>query len=175
MNKCTDVSKCDIDCLVSDWSKWSTCDTTCGKGFKNRSRTIIRNQANNGSACPILQESETCWSKKECPVDCSVSDWYALSECSTQCGNGLKTKSRIIVKPNKNGGKECPHLLESEFCIGTNCSNNNVEHFTSNPLSCSCSDWTELNISNTLDISNNKLFNNILGNDIIGFKNKIRY
>lgn len=29
-----------IDCMITEWTPWSSCSTTCGKGWKERQRMI---------------------------------------------------------------------------------------------------------------------------------------
>ncbi|GBP38925.1 Spondin-2 [Eumeta japonica] len=57
------------DCLVSEWSEWSPCSTTCGTGQKYRYRTVVRYPVNRGRACPELVKKEKCGAKDSCDVD----------------------------------------------------------------------------------------------------------
>lgn len=41
-----------VDCVVSDWSQWSLCSTTCGVGIAEKRRNIIRASENGGKRCP---------------------------------------------------------------------------------------------------------------------------
>jgi hypothetical protein len=50
------------------------------------------------------------------PVNCSVSNWSKLSECSVSCGDGNKTKTRTVTTQAENGGAACPALEASEGC-----------------------------------------------------------
>lgn len=63
---------CANDCLVSDWSDWSTCD-----GSTNRTREIKR----NGSNCPALFQTKECQNKVT--ASWKVSVW---SSCFTEHG-----------------------------------------------------------------------------------------
>ncbi|KAF2905119.1 hypothetical protein ILUMI_01056 [Ignelater luminosus] len=50
-----------IDCMVTEWSDWSPCSTTCGSGFSERFRMIKRPAENGGRACPKrLQKRRKC-------------------------------------------------------------------------------------------------------------------
>jgi len=53
------------DCVVSNWTNWSTC---CGGSEKKtRMRTIQQHPANGGQACPELSEEDE--NKEGCGVD----------------------------------------------------------------------------------------------------------
>lgn len=54
------------DCLVSEWSQWTTCSATCGYGEKIRYRTIIRKKKRGGRSCPPLTEKEHCGKVNSC-------------------------------------------------------------------------------------------------------------
>ncbi len=106
-----------INCVVSNWSAWSTCDKPCGTGTQTRTRAITTQAANGGTACPtVLSESQQC-NTQACPVDCLVSDWSAWSTCTKPCGTGTQTRTRTIQRQAANGGKVCPTVLsESQQC-----------------------------------------------------------
>jgi hypothetical protein len=98
---------CPVDCAVSDWGQYGVCSATaCGTtGTKTRTRTVTRQMANGGAACPSLTDSSPC-SADPCPIDCAVSDWGQYGACSaTACGTtGTKTRSRTVTAQAANGG-----------------------------------------------------------------------
>ncbi|XP_076878598.1 spondin-2b [Brachyhypopomus gauderio] len=50
-----------LDCEVSAWSPWGLCKGQCGeKGIRHRTRYIHIQPANNGAACPALEEEKVC-------------------------------------------------------------------------------------------------------------------
>eukprot|EP00658_Telonema_sp_P-2_P076066 TRINITY_DN6604_c0_g1_i7.p1 TRINITY_DN6604_c0_g1~~TRINITY_DN6604_c0_g1_i7.p1 ORF type:complete len:224 (-),score=37.42 TRINITY_DN6604_c0_g1_i7:305-976(-) len=49
-----------VDCLVGDWTDFSTCDKTCGGGLQTRTREVEREALNGGTSCPVLVESRKC-------------------------------------------------------------------------------------------------------------------
>ncbi|XP_041979836.1 uncharacterized protein LOC121733606 [Aricia agestis] len=54
------------DCLVSDWSPWTPCSTTCGFGDKFRTRTVVRPKTGQGRDCPPLKERQHCGNINSC-------------------------------------------------------------------------------------------------------------
>ncbi|KAJ8307362.1 hypothetical protein KUTeg_015446 [Tegillarca granosa] len=90
---------CDVDCLLSDWSPWSSCSKTCGLGKFNhvmsvfcflighpsqrkRDRFIVQQFLGNGRPCPTsLMQTKPCFNQG-C-YSWNVSDW---SPCATQGG-----------------------------------------------------------------------------------------
>ncbi|XP_036407855.1 spondin-2b [Megalops cyprinoides] len=50
-----------LDCEVSVWSPWGLCQGKCGEpGVRHRTRYIHLHPANNGVACPPLEEDKIC-------------------------------------------------------------------------------------------------------------------
>ena len=51
------------DCIVTPWSRWSSCSQKCGFGINKRSRQIIARNAKGGEKCPPLREKRGCFQK----------------------------------------------------------------------------------------------------------------
>ena len=49
-----------VNCDVSKWSKWSSCDRSCGKGVQSRTRLIIQHPSPGGKRCPSLSQNRAC-------------------------------------------------------------------------------------------------------------------
>jgi len=118
-----------VDCAVSSWSAYGACTSTCGGGTQTRSRTVTRNQAYNGAACPSLSESRAC-NTSPCPVDCAVSGFGAWSACSETCGDGTQTRERSVTQDPMYNGTACPALVETRSCKDRDC-----------PVHCDVSEW----------------------------------
>ena len=98
---------CPADCIVSEWSNWSACSTTCGAGLRRRSRSPVVESAHGGMVCPTLEQTMPCPMKKQCPVDCRVSSWEPWSSCSQSCGGGKQTRIRRVIEAPSHGGQPC--------------------------------------------------------------------
>ncbi|KAF4523631.1 hypothetical protein B566_EDAN010140 [Ephemera danica] len=137
----TEVESVEQDCKVSEWTEWSQCSATCGRGFKTRQRYYI-NQIKAGidfcerqligkapcvashPSCPDVygmrivfhSQSKDYSAASENPV-CSTSDWSAWSSCSVTCGVGVRTRSRWY-NDQKQARKICHAELEqTEPCV----------------------------------------------------------
>lgn len=49
-----------INCEVSEWGEWSTCDKKCGGGKQTRSRSLLTAAKNGGASCGVLTEEQDC-------------------------------------------------------------------------------------------------------------------
>lgn len=49
-----------VDCQVSAWGPWTSCDADCGPGTMSRTRTIQTQPQNGGRHCPSLQQRRGC-------------------------------------------------------------------------------------------------------------------
>uniref|UniRef100_A0A1Y1JWI6 Spondin-1 n=1 Tax=Photinus pyralis TaxID=7054 RepID=A0A1Y1JWI6_PHOPY len=123
----------DENCEVTEWSAWTACSVTCGKGIKYRQRRY-KNEGNQHSCRMRLTERASCRGlQKYCREDpngadnedprCKLTDWGEWSTCSVTCGIGTKTRSRRYR--NRNAAKRCaagqenPPILEQNLeCNG---------------------------------------------------------
>jgi len=53
-----------LDCVVSGWGPWSSCDSECGPGAQSRSRMVERAAENGGKHCPQLVQYRGCQGAK---------------------------------------------------------------------------------------------------------------
>jgi len=96
---------CPVDCIVGDWSGWSSCSAECGGGVLQRSRPMHVEPEHNGEPCPPLDEEVNC-NIQSCDADCILADWTAWSSCSKYCGSGSQGRTRNIIQPARGSG-EC--------------------------------------------------------------------
>uniref|UniRef100_A0A8C6LSW7 Thrombospondin type-1 domain-containing protein 7A n=1 Tax=Nothobranchius furzeri TaxID=105023 RepID=A0A8C6LSW7_NOTFU len=127
---------CSRDCVLSDWTSWSTCSQTCSsktiEGKQMRTRSILAyNAGEGGSLCPnssVLQEVRNCnehacivyhwqtgpWSP--CTEDSSASSLNASGgvrpsgDGSGLCSMGVQTRKVMCVRVNVGQvpPKKCP-------------------------------------------------------------------
>ncbi|KAK3106621.1 hypothetical protein FSP39_023848, partial [Pinctada imbricata] len=83
---------CDLDCIHSPWSEWSTCSKTCGLGQTTRSRFIVERHRGNGREC-----SDNLLQTKQCfEGGCyrwNVSDWSPCMPQPNLCGQGVQVRN----------------------------------------------------------------------------------
>ena len=95
----------------SEWSNYSDCSASCGKGTRRKFRTCT-NPAPNfiGRSCSgIGRSSETipCF-VKNCPVDGGFTSWSEFEDCTVSCGGGVMRRVRRCSDPEPQfGGKDC--------------------------------------------------------------------
>jgi len=53
-----------VDCMVSEWSEWSECNKSCGKGHTIRTRMVKLEPQFGGSACPETIQRKKCKIRK---------------------------------------------------------------------------------------------------------------
>ncbi|KAM4608386.1 thrombospondin type-1 domain-containing protein 7B [Polymixia lowei] len=59
---------CPQDCVVSDFTSWSSCGRTCGVGLQHRTRHVLATPMYGGADCPNLTQTRTCSYPAACPV-----------------------------------------------------------------------------------------------------------
>ncbi|XP_056290680.1 thrombospondin type-1 domain-containing protein 7B isoform X1 [Pseudoliparis swirei] len=58
---------CPQDCVVSDFTSWSSCSKTCSIGLQHRTRHVLATPMYGGASCPNLTETRTCSGLVDCP------------------------------------------------------------------------------------------------------------
>jgi len=73
-----------------------------------------------GDCCPDFKEY--------CGViDCQVNEWSSWSKCNVACGIGTSIRTREIIRPESNGGLQCPPLEEKRTCEASQCSKRRLD------------------------------------------------
>ncbi|RLV95868.1 hypothetical protein DV515_00012728 [Chloebia gouldiae] len=121
------LPECPIHCELTEWSQWSECNTSCGKGHMIRTRMIKIEPQFGGTACPETIQRTKCrvrkclrgagmekrrWkearekrrseqAKKTLDI-CRMKPWTAWTECSTLCGGGIQERYMMVKKRSKS-------------------------------------------------------------------------
>ncbi|XP_073677435.1 LOW QUALITY PROTEIN: adhesion G protein-coupled receptor B2 [Garra rufa] len=105
--------------LWEEWSSWSLCSVTCGRGTRTRSRLCAPEHGNKGCGGPEVQ-TKLC-NIAVCPVEGQWLDWAAWSQCSVTCGSGTQQRQRRC-SVSVHGWAECkgPHV-ETRECTNPSC------------------------------------------------------
>ena len=70
-----------------------------------------------GIPCPHLREVVKCPDLPPCPQNCRLSDWGNWSACTSACGEGVRSRERVVLRPQLNGGAHCiGGLVETQEC-----------------------------------------------------------
>jgi len=124
---------CPIDCVMSDWSKWSECTAQCGGGSETRTRSVLTPEEHGGTMCGASSQSDAC-NTQSCDADCVLADWGPWGPCSKSCladyrfPPGKHTREKKIAVPTIGQG-ECPkprtpERWEEESCNVFKCPKN---------------------------------------------------
>uniref|UniRef100_A0AAY4ECW1 Thrombospondin type-1 domain-containing protein 7A n=1 Tax=Denticeps clupeoides TaxID=299321 RepID=A0AAY4ECW1_9TELE len=131
---------CPNDCVMSHWSRWSSCPLPCDpSAARKRRRHVLRLPA-SGETCPDDEQTEPCVLNSTCfSYQYNVSDWSTcqLSE-NALCGQGTRTRFLDCIRSD---GKVvdsglCEELdLEKQWRLTMSCA-------VDCPINCIVSAWT---------------------------------
>ncbi|KAJ8359971.1 hypothetical protein SKAU_G00164960 [Synaphobranchus kaupii] len=103
-----------------EWSPWSLCSFTCGRGQRTRTRSCYPPQ-HGGRACDGPETQTKLCNIAVCPVDGQWQEWSPWSDCSVTCANGTQQRTRHCSAA-AHGGSECRgHWAESRECYNPDC------------------------------------------------------
>ncbi|XP_032396485.1 adhesion G protein-coupled receptor B3 isoform X14 [Etheostoma spectabile] len=106
-----------------EWSPWSLCSFTCGRGHRTRTRMCAPPQ-HGGRACDGPETQTKLCNIALCPVDGQWQEWSSWSDCSVTCANGTQQRTRQCSVA-AHGGSECRgHWAESRECHNPDCTAN---------------------------------------------------
>ncbi|NXY11578.1 AGRB3 protein, partial [Pteruthius melanotis] len=102
---CNNTATCPVPGVWEEWSPWSLCSVTCGRGARTRTRRCVASRR-GGKACegPELQ-AKPC-NIAICPVEGQWLEWGAWSRCSVTCANGTQQRTRKC-SVSAHGWAEC--------------------------------------------------------------------
>ncbi|KAM7029244.1 adhesion G protein-coupled receptor B2 [Acridotheres tristis] len=102
---CNNTATCPVPGAWEEWSPWSLCSVTCGRGARTRTRLCVASRR-GGKACegPELQ-AKPC-NIAICPVEGQWLEWGAWSRCSVTCANGTQQRTRKC-SVSAHGWAEC--------------------------------------------------------------------
>jgi len=120
---------CPINCLMSEWSSWSSCTADCGGGVRGHTRSIMVKPKNGGTPCNTVEEQEAC-ATGSCDRNCILARWTGWTPCTMACGGGFQEKFRHVALPTRGFGK-CPHAQSpyryaKQSCNTQDCCGNEI-------------------------------------------------
>merc|ERR1711974_319166 len=82
VTKSCNTKTCAIDCVWSQWARWSSCSKSCGGGTKTRSRGKEMQAKYGGKECVGSSTFTNNCNTNSCPIDCVWDRWAQWSSCS---------------------------------------------------------------------------------------------
>lgn len=138
--------ECPKSCQLSEWTEWSSCNVTCGQGYKQRKRNIISFGNEMGRPCSIRYGNAEI-EEDVCEIFCNYYQWSAgeWGECkialsSKKCGSGTKNRT---IGCAKNRGYENFVQVNEIFCDPSTRPPEMVKCYLSCPDDCIVSSWSQ--------------------------------
>merc|ERR1719487_1349372 len=102
---------CDVqDCVMSEWSSWSSCDHV-----ETRVRSVLSQPSEGGAPCGMATETRMCGVGDESV--CTLGQWSEWSGCSRACGGGVKIRSRgVSAACTKSTPTELQEICNRQAC-----------------------------------------------------------
>lgn len=128
------------ECAVTEWTAYSPCSVTCGKGTRMRSRAYLNEYKAHQTGCLTqMVQKDMCEANCNGDVSCETHPWSEWSDCSTTCGKGFRSRQRKYKHPKAR--KLCAHSLEDkEPCTGVVTECKDIELIDPR---CAVTQWSE--------------------------------
>ncbi|XP_052804646.1 thrombospondin type-1 domain-containing protein 7A-like [Mya arenaria] len=114
---------CPVDCVMSDWSAWTDCSTSCGTGVQMRYRHVKQNPAEGGRLCPTIDSGGKETQTRICTMECVMFGWrtYRWDLClpatyGSVCGNGTQSR-RVRCEEHSDIGFTGDEPVDEFMCI----------------------------------------------------------
>uniref|UniRef100_A0A671KR26 Spondin-1 n=1 Tax=Sinocyclocheilus anshuiensis TaxID=1608454 RepID=A0A671KR26_9TELE len=131
VEKCM-LPECPTDCMLSEWSEWSECNKSCGKGHMIRSRMVKLEPQFGGMPCPETVQRKKCKIRKcmrgsrasdkkkrqeasdrrraklsresvaEESSACPIRPWSSWTECTKPCSGGIQERVMEVKRKGKS-------------------------------------------------------------------------
>ncbi|XP_067389839.1 adhesion G protein-coupled receptor B2 [Emydura macquarii macquarii] len=117
---CNNTATCPVHGLWEEWSPWSLCSVTCGRGARTRSRLCVAPQ-HGGKACEGPEMQTKPCNIALCPVEGQWLEWGSWSRCSVSCSNGTQQRARKC-SVSGHGWAECKGAhADARECANPDC------------------------------------------------------
>lgn len=120
--RCNQI-KCPVDCVLSEWTGFSSCTAECEGGVRGRTRSLMTKPKSGGLACNSVEEEESC-NTMSCDRDCFLAGWTSWSPCSMACGGGWQDQVKHVLIPIRGNGK-CPAEMSADRYNKKQCNTHN--------------------------------------------------
>ncbi|XP_034312530.2 SCO-spondin isoform X1 [Magallana gigas] len=111
---------CPVDGFWLNWSNWSDCSKSCGRGFMYRTR-VCEDPKYGGSECVGVSNETMPCNPSSCPVDGLWNTWQAWSDCFGTCGVGIQYRNRTCDGPYYGGSNCTGPENENQECFTKEC------------------------------------------------------
>uniref|UniRef100_A0A3B4GT48 Spondin-1 n=1 Tax=Pundamilia nyererei TaxID=303518 RepID=A0A3B4GT48_9CICH len=134
VEKCM-LPECPIDCVMTEWSEWSECNKSCGKGHTIRTRMVMLEPQFGGDPCPEAIQRKKCKIRKcnrgqgnsdekkrrkeqrEKRRRCRMRPWSSWTECTKICGGGIQERLMTVKQKIKTAQlSSCKDRKEIRAC-----------------------------------------------------------
>uniref|UniRef100_A0A8C3T525 Adhesion G protein-coupled receptor B2 n=1 Tax=Chelydra serpentina TaxID=8475 RepID=A0A8C3T525_CHESE len=117
---CNNTATCPVHGLWEEWSPWSLCSVTCGRGARTRTRLCVAPQ-HGGKACEGPEVQTKPCNIAICPVEGQWLEWGSWSRCSVSCANGTQQRTRKC-SVSGHGWAECKGAhADARECTSPDC------------------------------------------------------
>ncbi|XP_060113829.1 adhesion G protein-coupled receptor B2 isoform X2 [Heteronotia binoei] len=117
---CNNTATCPVHGLQENWSPWSLCSMTCGRGSRIRMRHCVA-PWHSRKACEGPEVQTKPCNIALCPVEGQWLDWGSWSRCSVSCSNGTQQRTRKC-SVSAHGWAECKGAhADARECYNPEC------------------------------------------------------